>query len=159
MSNITGTLLLSRKKNINQDTSVDTVKKSQHCCPILYKLKLDHNFIQVLDGIEDWVPNVCVLDLRNNMIAGENALYFMFHLNFLAELYFQGNDFYYKGIEKRISQQCPFLEIICGEKFAKLAERYITLLKFQRANKKRRAEKIYDRHWASYASRSREDTI
>jgi len=77
----------------------------------------------VFDGIEDWCPQLCVLDIRNNMIAGEDALYFIFHMDSLAEIFFEGNDFYYKGIEERISQQVPFLEIICGKKFAKLAER------------------------------------
>lgn len=122
MSNITGITLL-KKKNANSNISIDTVKQKNQTCPILYKQKLDHNFQQVFDGIEDWCPQVCVLDIRNNMVAGESALYFIFHQDSQSEIFFEGNDFYYKGIEERYSLQVPFLEVICGKKFAKLGER------------------------------------
>ena len=138
MSNITGITLL-KKKNAKSNMSIDTVTQKNKSCRMLYKQKLDHNFQQVFDGIEDWCPNVCVLDIRNNMIAGENALYFIFHQDDQAEIFFEGNDFYYKGIEERYFQQVPFLEVICGKKFAKLAERYLIFYKTIESESKKKS--------------------
>ena len=111
---------MTRKSNkpdkLDEDSSIES-------CQSLYSLKMDHNFLTSLEGLEEWIPQISVQDISHNSIKGEDKLYFIYHQNYLAEIFFAGNDFYYLGIEERFAAMHPYLEVICGTKFCDLGVR------------------------------------
>ena len=53
---LNNTLLMNRKKNIKEEDDLPAID----ACVCIYSLKLHHNFLNSLEGIEDWVPTISV---------------------------------------------------------------------------------------------------